>query len=63
MTEKGVLRGGLPVRFTDSDGTQKEGIITSGTFSPTRATVSRWLACRPELATPRWCKFVTVKCR
>ncbi|PLM55036.1 glycine cleavage system protein T, partial [Klebsiella pneumoniae] len=35
MTEKGVLRGGLPVRFTDSDGNQKEGIITSGTFSPT----------------------------
>ena len=23
MTEKGVLRGGLPVRFTDSDGNQK----------------------------------------
>ncbi|MCV5871279.1 glycine cleavage system aminomethyltransferase GcvT, partial [Escherichia coli] len=22
-------------RFTDSDGNQKEGIITSGTFSPT----------------------------
>ncbi|STS85135.1 glycine cleavage system aminomethyltransferase T [Klebsiella pneumoniae] len=63
MTEKGVLRGGLPVRFTDSDGNQKEGIITSGTFSPTLATASRWLACRPGLATPRWCKSVTVKCR
>ncbi|STR43938.1 glycine cleavage system aminomethyltransferase T [Klebsiella michiganensis] len=35
MTEKGVLRGGLPVRFSDADGNQKEGIITSGTFSPT----------------------------
>lgn len=35
MTEKGVLRGGLPVRFTDADGNQQEGIITSGTFSPT----------------------------
>ncbi len=35
MTEKGVLRGGLPVRFTDRDRNQKEGIITSGTFSPT----------------------------
>ena len=35
MTEKGVLRGELPVRFTDADGNQQEGIITSGTFSPT----------------------------
>ncbi|TLV18327.1 glycine cleavage system aminomethyltransferase GcvT [Klebsiella indica] len=35
MTEKGVLRGGLPVHFSDADGNQKEGIITSGTFSPT----------------------------
>ena len=35
MTEKGVLRGGLPVRFSDAEGNQKEGIITSGTFSPT----------------------------
>jgi aminomethyltransferase len=35
MTEKGVLRGELPVRFTDAQGNQKEGIITSGTFSPT----------------------------
>ena len=35
MTDKGVLRGELPVRFTDADGNQQEGIITSGTFSPT----------------------------
>ena len=35
MTEKGVLRGGLPVRFTDAQGNPQEGIITSGTFSPT----------------------------
>ena len=35
MTEKGVLRGELPVRFTDADGNLKEGVITSGTFSPT----------------------------
>lgn len=35
MTEKGVLRGELPVRFTDAQGNQKEGVITSGTFSPT----------------------------
>ena len=26
MTEKGVLRGGLPVRFTDSDGNQKKAL-------------------------------------
>ncbi|MEM6160408.1 glycine cleavage system aminomethyltransferase GcvT [Erwinia sp. P6884] len=35
MTEKGVLRNELPVRFTDSAGNLQEGIITSGTFSPT----------------------------
>lgn len=35
MTEKGVLRNELPVRFTDAGGNQQEGIITSGTFSPT----------------------------
>lgn len=34
MTEKGVLRNELPVRFTDEAGNQKEGQITSGTFSP-----------------------------
>lgn len=32
---KGVLRNELPVRFTDAQGNQHEGIITSGTFSPT----------------------------
>jgi len=35
MKEKGVLRGELPVRFTDADGNHREGVITSGTFSPT----------------------------
>ncbi|MBV4414516.1 glycine cleavage system aminomethyltransferase GcvT [Enterobacteriaceae bacterium YMB-R22] len=35
MTEKGVLRGELPVRFTDVNGNPQEGVITSGTFSPT----------------------------
>lgn len=35
MTEKGVLRGELPVRFTDAQGNAQEGTITSGTFSPT----------------------------
>jgi len=35
MTEKGVLRGELPVRFTDAAGNAQKGIITSGTFSPT----------------------------
>ncbi len=35
MTEKGVLRSGLPVRFIDSAGNNCEGVITSGTFSPT----------------------------
>ncbi|ORM66419.1 glycine cleavage system protein T [Pantoea rodasii] len=35
MTEKGVLRNGLPVRFTDELGQPQQGIITSGSFSPT----------------------------
>ncbi|MCH5049283.1 glycine cleavage system aminomethyltransferase GcvT [Pectobacterium aquaticum] len=35
LTEKGVLRNDLPVRFTDSDGVMREGVITSGSFSPT----------------------------
>jgi aminomethyltransferase len=35
MTEKGVLRNELPVRFTDAAGNVREGVITSGSFSPT----------------------------
>ncbi|MEQ4529723.1 MAG: glycine cleavage system aminomethyltransferase GcvT [Mixta sp.] len=35
MTEKGVLRNGLPVMFTDAQGNLQQGVITSGSFSPT----------------------------
>jgi aminomethyltransferase len=35
MKEKGVLRAGTPVRFFDDQGQEQQGIITSGTFSPT----------------------------
>ncbi|WP_158783941.1 glycine cleavage system aminomethyltransferase GcvT [Pantoea sp. BAV 3049] len=35
MTEKGVLRNELLVRFTDAQGNLQEGVITSGSFSPT----------------------------
>lgn len=35
MKEKGVLRNGLPVRFTNAQGELQQGIITSGSFSPT----------------------------
>lgn len=35
LEDKGVLRAGLPVRFTDAAGNIHEGRITSGTFSPT----------------------------
>lgn len=35
MKEKGVLRAGTPVRFVDEQGNEQQGIITSGTFSPT----------------------------
>ncbi|MDO8907032.1 MAG: glycine cleavage system aminomethyltransferase GcvT [Pseudohongiella sp.] len=35
MEDRGVLREGLRVQCTFSDGSVKDGIITSGTFSPT----------------------------
>jgi aminomethyltransferase len=35
MEEKGVLRHDMPVFFTDAEGNEHQGIITSGTFSPT----------------------------
>lgn len=35
MTEKGVLRNELPVKFRDAAGNSYEGVITSGSFSPT----------------------------
>lgn len=47
MTEKGVLRNGLPVHFTDASGAVREGVITSGSFSPTLG-VSIALARVPE---------------
>lgn len=63
MTEKGVLRNELPVRFTDAQGNQHEGIITSGTSPRRWVTALRWHACRKVLAKRRLCKFATVKCR
>ena len=35
MEAKGVIRPGMTVVFTDSDGVEQQGSITSGTFSPT----------------------------
>ena len=35
MEEKGVLRHDMPVFFTDAAGVEQQGVITSGTFSPT----------------------------
>ncbi|MGL5498331.1 MAG: glycine cleavage system aminomethyltransferase GcvT, partial [Aeromonas sobria] len=35
MEEKGVLRAGMPVTFTAANGEKREGVITSGSFSPT----------------------------
>lgn len=35
MSDKGVLRTGLPVHYTDAAGHVQQGIITSGSFSPT----------------------------
>ena len=58
---KGVLRGELPVRFTDADGNPREGVITSGTFSPTLG-YSIALA-RVPAAKRRWYRSATAKCR
>lgn len=63
MTEKGVLRNELPVRFTDASGNQQEGIITSGTFSPTPVTASRWRVSLRVLVRMRSYRSVTAKCR
>nr|MBA2816204.1 glycine cleavage system protein T [Candidatus Pantoea persica] len=41
-----MLRSGQPVRFTDAYGQQQQGIITSGSFSPTLGC-SIALACVP----------------
>ncbi|WP_241602635.1 glycine cleavage system aminomethyltransferase GcvT [Rosenbergiella nectarea] len=35
LREKGVLRNELPVSFTDINGNPQQGVITSGSFSPT----------------------------
>ncbi|KFZ39172.1 glycine cleavage system protein T [Shewanella mangrovi] len=35
MEQKGVLRHDMPVYFTDANGVEHTGVITSGTFSPT----------------------------
>ncbi|QDF67979.1 glycine cleavage system aminomethyltransferase GcvT [Shewanella sp. SNU WT4] len=35
MEAKGVLRHGMTVHFTNAQGQEAEGVITSGTFSPT----------------------------
>lgn len=35
MRDKGILRAGQVIRFTDDLGELKEGVITSGSFSPT----------------------------
>ncbi|WP_299005350.1 glycine cleavage system aminomethyltransferase GcvT [uncultured Shewanella sp.] len=35
MTEKGVIRHGMKVFFINDQGIEEEGLITSGTFSPT----------------------------
>ncbi len=63
MTEKGVLRNELPVRFTDAQATSMKALSPAG-LSPRRwVTALRWHACRKVLAKRRLCKFATVKCR
>ena len=63
MTEKGVLRGGLRSVLPIATVIKKKALLPAAPSRRPWATASRWPACRPGLATPRWCKFVTVKCR
>jgi aminomethyltransferase len=63
MTEKGVLRNELPVRFTDIHGNAQEGVITSGTSRRRWATVLHWRVCLRALAIRQSFRSVTVKCR
>jgi aminomethyltransferase len=65
MTDKGVLRAGMPVTFTAANGEQREGVITSGSFSPTLgysialARVPRDIGAQAEVAIRN--KLVTVQ--
>jgi aminomethyltransferase len=62
MTEKGVLRGELPVRLPMLTAIAKA--LSPAAPSPRRwATVLHWHACRRALAKRRWCKSATAKCR
>lgn len=65
MKEKGVLRAGMPVTFRAVNGEQREGVITSGSFSPTLgysialARVPRDIGAEAEVAIRN--KLITVK--
>ncbi|MNC43017.1 Aminomethyltransferase [compost metagenome] len=65
MEEKGVLRAGMPVTFTTASGETREGVITSGSFSPTLgysialARVPRDIGAEAQVEIRK--KLVTVK--
>ena len=65
MEEKGVLRAGMPVTFTSESGETREGVITSGSFSPTLgysialARVPRDIGAEAQVEIRK--KLVTVK--
>ncbi len=63
MTEKGVLRNELPVRFTDAQGNQHEGIHQRYLFPTLGYSIALARVSRKVLAKRRLCKFATVKCR
>lgn len=64
MKEKGVLRTGATVRFLDEQGLEQQGVITSGSFSPTLghsialARVPRTIGVQAEVEMRK--KWVTV---
>lgn len=50
MTDKGVLRHGMPVLFCDGTGTEHQGVITSGSFSPTLGYAIAMARVNPAVA-------------
>lgn len=63
MTEKGVLRNELPVRFTDARGISWKALLPAALSLRRWVTALRWRAFRRVLARRRSCRSATAKCQ
>lgn len=63
LTEKGVLRNGLPVRFTDDQGSRRRGSSPVALSHRRWVAASPWRAYRPQSAAPPSLRSVTARCR